>query len=171
MSRLLPGAPWPYSGSRGFRCAAAGGEASLLRSRRRFSLAKLQVGPASSPSAARPRLHPGGPAAGCWDPDRSPRPSAGSQEPAGGHRQGRSMPGQACPVAGILRLGRSCSLDLTRNTWDPSVSKDSSVPKQRELGLAAVGLKELTLPHQGRTDVPHSARRSPTWRLRQSSPV
>lgn len=65
VSPLLPGAPWPDLGAGGFRFAAAGGDVSLLLSCccRRRSLVKLQVGPAPSPPAPGPRLHPRWPAA------------------------------------------------------------------------------------------------------------
>lgn len=113
VSRLLPGAPWPGLGARGFRCTAAGCDALLLRSSRGFSTTQLQVGPASFSPAPRPRLHPRGPAARCWGLDSGPRPFSSSSGACWWLRA-RAMPGQACPLPQIPRLGRSHSPDFPR---------------------------------------------------------
>lgn len=114
VSRLLPGAPWPGLGARGFRCTAAGGDALLLGSSRRFSTTQLQVGltpfrllPAgactsvslqadtgASIQSSGLQLAPPPPPRACWYP------------------RARATSGQACPVAQIPRLGRSHSPDL-----------------------------------------------------------
>lgn len=83
---------------------------SCSREQPRLLPSQAAGGPRAVPACSPPGSAPRGPAAACWNPDPSPRPSAGSREPAGGRGQGRSMPGQACPVASILRLGRSLSL-------------------------------------------------------------
>lgn len=92
VSRLLPGAPWPGLGARGFRCAAAGGDALLLESSCRFSTTQLQVGLTPFSPALRRSLHLREPAVRYWGLDPDQRSSARPPlEPAGGRGQGRRL--------------------------------------------------------------------------------
>lgn len=119
-SRAPPGPTWApeVSGSRPPAVTSR-----LLRSRpRRRSLAKLQVGPALSPPAPGGRLHLRGPAAGCWDPDPVPPPSAGYRSRSVTVGKGDTRPGLSCsldPHAGAESL---LQIFPCRHTWDPSVS-------------------------------------------------
>lgn len=158
MSRLLPGAPWPGLGARGFRCTAAGGDALLLGSSRCFLTTQLQVGLTPFSPAPRQRLHLCKPAAGYRGLDPDQRPSA---RPPGAcwWPRARATSGQACPVAQIPMLGRSHSPDLPLYTPGIRARPAGTVrfPKQPGLGLAAAGPRRLTPSHQGGVDFPETA--------------
>lgn len=161
VSRLLPGAPWPGLGARGFRCTAAGGDALLLGSSRRFSTTQLQVGLTPFSPAPRRRLHLREPAGRYWGLDPEQRPSARPPPSprACWYPRARATSGQACPVAQIPRLGRSHSPDLPPlHTWNSSAClPDRAVSEAARLGLAAVGPRRLTPSHQGGVDFPETA--------------
>lgn len=91
VSWLLPGAPWPGLGARGFRCTAAGGDALLLGSSRRFSTTQLQVGLTRFSPAPRRRLHLREPAGGYWGLIQSSGLQLAPLEPAGSRGQGRRL--------------------------------------------------------------------------------
>lgn len=160
VSRLLPGAPWPSLGARGFRCTAAGGDALLLGSSRRFSTTQLQVGLTPFSPAPRRRLHLCEPADRYWGLDPEQRPSARPPSPRSllvSAGKGDVWPGLPCcpdPQAGAESLSRSSPL----HTWNSSAClPDRAVSEAARLGLAAMGPRRLTPSHQGGVDFPETA--------------
>lgn len=161
VSRLLPGAPWPGLGARGFRCTAAGGDALLLGSSRRFSTTQLQVGltpfrllPAGACTSVSLQADTGASIQSSGLQLAPPPPSPSLLVSAG---KGDVWPGLPCcpdPQAGAESLSRSSPL----HTWNSSAClPDRAVSEAARLGLAAVGPRRLTPSHQGGVDFPETA--------------
>lgn len=145
VSQLLPGAPWPGLGARGFRCTAAGGDALLLGSSRCFFTTQLQVGLSAFSPAPRQLLHLRKPAAGYRGLDPDQRPSARPHPPwsllvAAG--KGDVWPGLPCcpdPHTGAESLSRSSPL----HTWNLSPPcRDSLVSQAAPARAGCCGTQE-----------------------------